>query len=85
MIKGVNKKIIEINDTNNIYFEKAVLYVRSQMSSTPQKHLMNEAKYYLDQMSPENYEKRSSKTLLYFMAAAVITFLIVTIIIFKCL
>ena len=28
MLRDVNKKIIEINDTENRYFEKAVLYVR---------------------------------------------------------
>ena len=28
MLRGVNKKIIEISDTDNRYFEKAILYVR---------------------------------------------------------
>ena len=28
MIKGVNKKVLEINNPQSIYFEKAVLYLK---------------------------------------------------------
>lgn len=49
MIKGVNKKVIEINDTGNIYFEKAVFYVRSEMSDVPERHLLREVSEYLDE------------------------------------
>ena len=28
MVRGTNKRIIEINDTQNPYFERAVLYVK---------------------------------------------------------
>ena len=52
MIKGVNKKIIEINDTRNIYFEKAILYVRPEMQDTPSDHLIKEASYYLEENTP---------------------------------
>ena len=52
MSKGVNKKVIEVNDTGNMYFEKAILYVRPKMLTLPQKHLMKEAKYYLNENLP---------------------------------
>lgn len=54
MLKGVNKKVIEINDTRNIYFEKAVLYVRPEMLDTPHSHLVREANYYLEENTVKN-------------------------------
>ncbi len=53
MIKGVNKKIIEINETENIYFEKAILYIRPKMSDIPQSHLIKEANFYLERNIPD--------------------------------
>ena len=47
MIKGVNKAIIEINETGNKYFEKAILYVRSEMSDENEKKLERQAKEYV--------------------------------------
>ena len=35
MIKGVNKQIIEVNDPNSIYFEKAVFYLRAGVRKLP--------------------------------------------------
>ena len=47
MIKGVNKAIIEINETGNKYFEKAILYIRSEMSDESEKKLEHQAKEYV--------------------------------------
>ena len=47
MIKGVNKAIIEINETGNKYFEKAILYIRSEMSDESEKKLEYQAKEYV--------------------------------------
>lgn len=33
MVKGVNKTIIEVNETGNEYFEKIILYVSPKYSS----------------------------------------------------
>lgn len=64
MIKGVNKKVIEINDTGNMYFEKAVLYVRSEMTDTPYSHLLREASCYLDESAPlHSFHKNNSSRL----------------------
>ncbi|SHM25737.1 hypothetical protein SAMN04487860_102237 [Ruminococcus flavefaciens] len=43
MIKGVNKKIIEINNPDSLYFEKAVLYVRPNITILPEAVSQKEA------------------------------------------
>ena len=43
MIKGVNKKVLEINNPQSIYFEKAVLYLKPNMSNAPEKLISREA------------------------------------------
>ncbi len=35
MIKGVNKQIIEVNEPDSIYFEKAVFYLRAGVRKLP--------------------------------------------------
>lgn len=35
MIKGVNKQIIEVNNTDSIYFERAVFYLRPSVRTLP--------------------------------------------------
>lgn len=47
MIKGVNRRIVEITSMENDYFEKAVLYIRPEKMSYPQNQLDLEAKAYL--------------------------------------
>jgi len=44
MLKGVNRQIIEIGDTGNIYFEKALLFVRPTFSDSHQSTLSREAR-----------------------------------------
>ncbi len=84
MVKGVNKKIVEIKDTGNIYFEKAILYVRPQMTDTPQKHLLKEAKFYLKRTYPS--ESRNSLSIIKkFLIAATILAVIAAVIIFTVL
>ena len=35
MLKGVNKQIIEVNNPNSIYFERAVFYLRPGVKKLP--------------------------------------------------
>ncbi|MDE5768366.1 MAG: hypothetical protein K2H29_12465 [Oscillospiraceae bacterium] len=35
MIKGVNKKVIEINRPDSVYFERAVLYLKPDVTDVP--------------------------------------------------
>lgn len=39
MIKGVNRQVLEIHDTGNRYFEKALLFVKPEYSTLSEKHL----------------------------------------------
>lgn len=53
MIKGVSKNIVEINDTGNMYFERAVLYIRPEMNDVPRNHLVKEASEYISSCVPD--------------------------------
>lgn len=54
MIKGVNKKVLEINNPQSLYFEKAVLYLKPNMSSVSYKLLRAEAQDMIRSMSPKS-------------------------------
>jgi len=51
VIKGVNRKIIEVCDTGNIYFERAILFVKTEYISRPPDVLTAQAKNYLNNIS----------------------------------
>lgn len=51
MIKGVNRRVIEINSTQSDYFEKAVLYLRPGSVDLPPKLLNDEAHAYLERLT----------------------------------
>ncbi len=59
MVKGVNRQIIEINDTGNKYFEKALLFVAAGRSETAISELNKQAREYMRTLS-ENTEKAVS-------------------------
>lgn len=60
MIKGVNKRIIEINNTESIYFEKAVFYLRPGVRELPAAVSEAEAQKYISRIGLENYSCRRS-------------------------
>lgn len=49
MVKGVNRRIIEINETGNEMFEKIVLYVTPKYSRQPTKYLRTSAEDLIDE------------------------------------
>ena len=53
MVKGVNKSIIEINNPDSIYFEKAVLYVRPNVTVFPEAARRKEAERLLNRLLPD--------------------------------
>lgn len=64
MIKGVNKRIIEINNPDSIYFEKAVFYLRPCVREFPDAVAKNEADRYISHLGLETYPivpKRKNK------------------------
>ena len=61
MLKGVNKSIVEINDTGNMYFEKAVLYIRREMNNVPERHIAREAAEYINSNVPDRISAPAEK------------------------
>ena len=59
MVKGVNKTVIEINDTGSPFFEKVVFYVSSQFGNMSAKQLENAASAFAQGLSDKNANKRS--------------------------
>lgn len=60
MIKGVNKKIIEINNPDSIYFEKAVFYLRPNVMELPGEISRAEILHYISKLGLE-YQKPHKK------------------------
>lgn len=49
MVRGTNKRIIEINDTQNPYFERAVLYLKDSQADSCKKTLESQAQHFFRQ------------------------------------
>ena len=52
MIKGVNKRVVEIICTDSEYFEKAVLYVKSDKPEVSSARLEAEARDLMESIAP---------------------------------
>lgn len=50
MIKGVNKNIIEINNPDSIYFEKAIFYLRPGVRELPGEVSSREISRYVEKL-----------------------------------
>lgn len=69
MVKAVNKLVLEINNTENEYFEKAIFYIRPEMSCNSK--LRSQAQLYLNGISLEKQGKfRSNGKLPYIIGIA---------------
>lgn len=53
MVKGVNKNIIEVNNPDSLYFEKAVLYVRPNVTVFPEAVKRRETERLLRKLLPD--------------------------------
>ena len=51
MVRGTNKRIIEINDTQNPYFERAVLYLKDSQADSCKKTLESQAQHFLGRLA----------------------------------
>ncbi len=51
MLKGINRRIIEINRTGNEYFEKVILFVRPEKLEYTHQQLNAQAENYLSSLS----------------------------------
>lgn len=72
MIKGVTKKIIEINNPDSIYFEKAVFYLRPNVRELPPEISRSEAHRYIARLGLEYTSQRKKRKWgkIFFLAAA---------------
>lgn len=54
MVRGVNRQIIEINDTGNRYFERVLLFVSPGKSDVPENELQAQARHYVSTLAPKD-------------------------------
>ena len=66
MIKGVNKRIVEINRTNDEYFDKAILFVSDGVGEVSPKQLSQHAENYLKKIG-----RRKNDTFKFFFTAII--------------
>ena len=73
MIKGVNKKIIEINNPNSEYFDKVVLYIKPNIEVRSNGELSYEINRCLKSITnSKSTEKKSSITAVYIITLAIV-------------
>lgn len=61
MIKGVNKRIIEINNPDSIYFEKAIFYLKPNVRELPAAVTEKEIERFVSQIGLEYYGQKKSR------------------------
>ena len=60
MLRGINRQVLEITETNNMYYEKALLVVRPEYTDAQKNVLEREAKLMLRRMYPPSAIKIKS-------------------------
>lgn len=64
MIKGINKQILEVTNTESPYFEKIIFFVRSSSPQTDENKLREEAEKIAQKIKKPPKEKKSIKRFL---------------------
>jgi hypothetical protein len=72
MVKGVNKNIIEINNPDSIYFEKAVLYVRPNVTVFPEAVRQKETERLLNRLLPDKKTGKGGRIRKYIISSLII-------------
>ncbi|MBQ4105889.1 MAG: hypothetical protein IJC86_05855 [Clostridia bacterium] len=67
MIKGINRQVIEVTDTQSIYYERAWLIVRPEYTKIQQNILDKEAKKLLKDMTPPSCMKPKRSVAFWFL------------------
>lgn len=84
MLKGINRHVIEVTNTDNIYYERAILIVRPEFTSEEKRILEKEARKMLKEMNAPaiiKTKKQVLKKILFMLvpaAAGVLITLLVT-------
>ena len=63
LIKGINKQILEVTNTESPYFEKIIFFVRPSSNPIGEKALENEAKKIACQVKKPPKERKTAKQL----------------------
>ena len=61
MVRGINRQVIEVTETNNLYYEKALLVIRTEYTGAQRSVLEKEARHMLKNMKPPSAIKVRSK------------------------
>lgn len=61
MLRGVNKQIIEITNTDSNIFEKVVLYIRPEYTQTSDEKIEKKAKIFISSLGEDKVEQRPNK------------------------
>lgn len=67
MIKGVNRCIIEITETGNTYYERALLFLKPEYASVQREVLEREAKKLLKKSDAPSIVKKGRNFLYWFV------------------
>ncbi len=65
MIRGINRQIIEITDISNIYYEKAILFVKPEYAEFRRDVLEKQAKNFLKSIGKPASIKRKKRIIYY--------------------
>lgn len=72
MVKGVNKNIIEINNPDSLYFEKAVLYVKPNVMVFPEVLKRKETERLLNRLLPDTRTGKNRRIRKYIISSLII-------------
>jgi hypothetical protein len=72
MVKGVNKNIIEINNPDSLYFEKAVLYVKPNVTVFPEVLKRKETERLLNRLLPDSRTGKNRRIRKYIISSLLI-------------
>lgn len=84
MVKGVNKNIIEVNNPDSIYFEKAVFYLKPNVRRLPDEVSEREIERYISNLGLEvecrnkKFKAKTGRIIIY--SAAALAILIIAVI-----
>ena len=82
MIKGVNRRVIEINNPDGEYFEKAILFVKPEKSGDKPETLRMAARKYLSELDENDRRRRIRWAVIISSVFVAVITLILTVVIF---
>ncbi len=71
MVKGVNRNIIEINNPDSLYFEKAVLYVKPNVTVFPEVLKRKETERLLNRLLPDSRTGKNRRIRKYIISSLI--------------